>query len=307
MRRTWHVHSSARRIAGGSLVAAAFALFGPGAAAHELAFNGGAGDDAFVSRSFDAAIDWRAAGLRFDGGLFQALSPSAAVTQYALGARWRPTDTASLRVRVKRVEEELLRILGGEVGASMDLSPWWGSSLATVVSVGASYHGYSADTDRRLAAAVIERYPDQSSASLRIAQDLPADWSVSLGTERFRYDSDPTALALLLAQRFSRPNQGPLRPVYTLIGFPERSVDAAVSWTGIEDLSIDVTASEIRTVVGQRLRGYGIGFTWTSGAVNVGLLLSRSTATEVLGPRGRVTLLPESSGTYVEMRIGVAF
>lgn len=292
-----------RRIVASATLAAAHA----GAIAHDITYTGSHGEGQFVSRAIDVGLEAPGAGLRFDAGVYQSRSLSVAIEQYTGGLRWRPLWWLSLNATARRTDDDPLRFRGGTLGASVRLESLWDSDLMTRVSAGIGRHSYSTDSTRPLGIAVVDRFPHQASTSLRVEQEFPGDFTLSLGGERFRYDSDPTALAIALAVRFNRPNRGPPDPVYTLIGFPDRSLNGGLSWTGIENLSIDLYGSDARTVIGQRLRGVTLGASWTHEQVTVGLSLSRSTASEVPTPRTRTTLIPASSGTYVELRIGFEF
>lgn len=278
-----------------------------GVNAHDLTYSGNHGSGEFVSRALDLGIEVPEASLRFEAGVYQSRSLSVAIEQYTAGLRWRPLPWLSLNAAARRTDDDPLRFRGGTLGASVRLESLWDSDLMTRVSAGIGRHSYATDTTRPLGVAIVDLFPRQSSTSLRLEQEVPGDFTLSVGGERFTYDSDPTALATVIAVRFNRPNRGPPDPVYVLIGFPERAVNGGLTWTGIENLSIDLYGSDARTVIGQRLRGVTLGASWTLEQVTVGLSLSRSTASEVPTPRTRATLIPASRGTYVELRLGFEF
>lgn len=290
----------------------------PAAQAADVTYKLGTSPSSFESHSIDAGVSFGSitsdkdsnktrTPFRIDAGYYQASGQDSHLVQHNGSFRWSVTDKDSISLAGKQIDDDVLLIKGVTLSGSVNLNRFWQGQRLTSLNLGHSRLSYSGETRRRLAAAVLERFPDQNSISIGLTQGLPADLSLNLSYERYRYSNDPVELAAAIAVRFRRLNRAPPSQAYALAGFPVRSVGAGLTWEVSDDLSVDTYFSQTETVLDQKLRSLSLGLSYVYGAMTIGTTLTRSAATEVLGPRGRNVVLASSMNTYYEFRVSYSF
>lgn len=235
----------------------------------------GWGPDRYRSTALNVETDlggrryWQA-GLDY----FQAQGGGAStLREYAFNLSATFGDSLDLALSAGRTRDARLHIDGAGLDGRWYLQRLWQGRGETRLDFGYSRNRYRpARPLPRLVGHL--RTPVQERFTLGFSQGLGDRIHIYALRDDYRYDRDPARLAALLIRRLRIP---PSRALF-LLGLPDRTDVLGVSLLPTERLTVDLTRTDTRDVLGQRIRSLTLAPVYRWGAWSLGVSASRSEA-----------------------------
>jgi hypothetical protein len=268
----------------------------------------GTGPGGFDSRGLDLSFDVGAMPLSINAGYFQSVSDGeVSMEQSNAGLDWQVSSGVSLQLGASRIDDDIFIMKGADLGLGLQINPYWGSKLKTMLNFGLGRMDYTPDTARQLPQALLDHLPDQDKYSIGLVQGLTENLTLNLSFDSYDYTEDPKDLARAIAVAFLKRGRYPPNAAFTLVAFPDKTYSIGLGWELGSDLGLDFGFSHTETVLGQKLRNVSVGVTHYGETLTMGMSISRSFSTEVNAVRRDVTIIPSSDDIYVDFRVGMHF
>lgn len=260
-------------------------------AENDFGYRHGSGPDAYRSDTVTLGGELPSLPMRLSLDHFKTAGGSE-TRQTGVALDWRLSDAHSLGYRRSRTTDEVMRMNGDELSASLSLASWLSPKHPTRLALGLARFHYSAADPAGPRRGGLE----QQRWHVGLEQDFGTSFSATLGADRYDHDPEPKDIALRLL-RLPRNNAV---AAFTLLAFPERGENLGLRWKSAPQAQLSLDLTRTRTVLAQQLRSvrFGLDYDLSKNLVLIAAL-SRSTSSRLDGPNDAV-LQPGSEGKYFE-------
>jgi hypothetical protein len=260
----------------------------------------GSGPDGYRSYALKADADFsESAQLNLD--YFLAKSTGVDDTRrITAGLTWYATELVSANYSHANTNDGTLDITGNEVGLSFALNELWHGELRTSVDLG---YGASSYKPAVQPAGVNGKKLKQNLGSIGLSQDITSTFTVYGSHDQYKYDRNPSALAIRLIRRTRNTSQ----TAFTLLGFPDKANTLGMTWKPLESLKLDISSGRATTPLEQQQKNTRLGMDYQfDDSLNIAASVTRANSTAVT-TAGGVTVQPATSDTYTELTLGWDF
>ncbi len=220
--------------------------------------------------------------------------------QTGVGLTWDATELASGNYRYSTTSDGTLDVTGNEAGLSFALDTLWQGDLRTSVDLG---YGVSSYKPAVRPIGVNTSDLKQNRSSLGFSQDFTPTFTVYGSHDQYKYDRNPTALAILLIRRTRNTSKA----AFTLLGFPDKTNTFGVTWRAQNALSLDLSSGKTTTLLKQEQKSTRLGVDYQfNDSLNIAAAVTRTGSTAIISASG-VTVQPATRDTYTELTIGWNF
>lgn len=280
-------------------------LIGTAGSAHALdvGVTKGVGSDDFRSTGADIGMDFRDQTLRFDASYYIGESAGDGPDTSAASLRWQALPRLSASLSGSHIVSDITTMSGFDTTLGWSLPAPWAEQHPTTLSVTYGRLEYTANRARVLPA-IRARVPRQTHLQVALSQQLSQRWSANLSLDDYRYDKDPIELATIIVL-LGRRLHFPVRAAFNALTVPDHSTSAGLSWAPNDRYNVSLSVSDVRTVLDQSTKSVGLNAARTFGRFTVSGQLSHTDSGAAMVRN--VTLLPSSTGTYFDLRVGAHF
>ena len=306
-------HKPALPYAAASMAVLLFALSPTAQADVDISATSGSGPNGFSSTEVRGNADLFTTPLSVNALHFKSDSSTAdAITQSALGLKWKASKLATLGVTHNTQDSSLINISGNAISLALALQTLWDSKLQTRLDL---KHGASEYQFNGLPAPY--NTSNQTANTLGLSQDIAEPVTLYVSLDRYSYDKDPKQSAFHMMKvtrlRF-------FSTASNLLSFPDSTNTYGITWRPLEALSVDLSSSNTSTQLDQKLKTRRLGLDYqATDHLYITAAISRVSATAVVTkktifpmipaltiPAG-TTVMPATNDTYREIGLGWMF
>jgi hypothetical protein len=263
------------------------------------------GPDGYRSRELSVSTDLPRLPVVFEAKEFVAHGASGQImNEQTFGLIWNVSDRFSVGYRHQNGHGDLMNVLSQELSTSFDFASLISQKNPTRFDIHYTETTYDPNASDPVAKAAIKAMlPEVKQYTLGIHQGMGDNWDFSLSYDDYQYSKDPVDVARQMLRRVKRPNNG----IFEIIGFPDRSTSAGVTWKPIAPLSLDLSFRSTTSVLNQSQDNVRLGMNYQFNRnYQLGTSISRATTSEIRSNAG--ALIAESSGAnYFEISASLNF